>query len=80
MSNEGLCTIVLSCSEVGLDRKLVNVVNSVLSILEKGWDYLKRWASICKKIYLEYEYNIPLEENLTIKNYYKSIGATDTCN
>ena len=80
MINNGIRPIVLSCSDDGVGSKSIDTVNEVLDLLEKGREHLKRWTITFEKKYPEQEHEIPLEINLTIKNFTKEVGTTDSCN
>lgn len=74
-----LWAILLSCSEVDLDS-ISEDTCGVKRIIEKGGEYLTRWASTCELKFLSYIHDIPSSEDLLLTNAIEAAPTIDTYN
>ncbi len=74
-------TLLISTCIFPVDESSLAQVEAITSFIEEKGKWLEKWASKCKKMYPDYDHDIPPASELTLAKLGDGgIVSTDTCN
>ncbi len=85
MDDDDKCTVfktlLMSTCIFPVDGTSLAQVEAITSFIEKGRQWLEKWSSKCKRMYPDYDHDIPPASELTLAKLGDGgIVSTDTCN